>query len=324
MNEWSKKPPMEAVSMDKHGACILLQLALQRGTRIFLFFSSGSGLTLEGPQGQTYAMARILQLCNSLQFKQGERSQIEKVIFPQPLIPSLERPDVLRGPLYNIPKYELECANAARLLSLNSSTADKKLDTFISSTESVGMDYNLTCNDPIRQALPFNVMTRLRGIPNPTQSAIATKIHLPNKMTWPAEDRSFMGALTLKTLAEYSACVHVDALHALNDKIYPVPQVDKLIKLRLPFQNIQSSVQRWNDEIVNCTSESDRTCVNLIKHREVKVFASKELHERHTIACYGHVATKSAPPVVLGEVDLERALPHLGPGDRGRGRHRRH
>ena len=133
-----------------------------------------------------------------------------------------------------------------------------------------------------------------------------------------------MGALTLKTLAEYSASVHVDALHALNDKNYPVPQVDKLIRLRLPFQNIQSSVQRWNDEIINCTSESERTCVNLIKHREVKVFASKELHERHTIACYGHVATKSAPPVVLEEVDLERALPHLGPGDRGRGRHRRH
>jgi hypothetical protein len=63
--------------------------------------------------------------------------------------------------------------------------------------------------------------------------------------------------------------------------------------------------------------------VNLIKHREVKVFSSKELHERHTIACYGHVATKSAPPVVLEEVELERALPPLGPDGRGRGRGRR-
>ena len=200
------------------------------------------------------------------------------------MIPSLERPDVTRGPLFNIPKYELECANAARLLSLNSSTADKKLATFISSTESVGMDYNLTCNDPIRQVLPFTVMTRLRGIPNTTQSAVATKIHLPNKMSWPADNRSYKGALTLKTLGEYCASLHVDALHALDEKHFPHPKVDKMIRMRLPFQNLQTTVQHWNDEIINCISESTRMCVNLIEHREVKVFSDKALHEKHTIA----------------------------------------
>ena len=44
VNDWSKKPPIAAVSMDAHGACILLQLALKRGTRIFLFFSSSATL----------------------------------------------------------------------------------------------------------------------------------------------------------------------------------------------------------------------------------------------------------------------------------------
>ena len=84
-------------------------------SRITLFFSSGSGLTLEGPQGQTYAMGRILQLYNALHFKKGDGSLIKNVIFPQPLIPSLEKPNSAKGPAYNIPKYELEAANVARL-----------------------------------------------------------------------------------------------------------------------------------------------------------------------------------------------------------------
>ena len=192
-------------------------MALNRGTRVVLFFTSGSGLTLEGPQGQTYAMARIMQLCCAIQFKQGEGSLIQKVIFPQPLIPSIGRPDITMGPAFNIPKFEIESANAARLLCLNSSTADKKLATFISSTETVGMDYNLTCTDPIRQALPFSCMTKLRGIPSTTQTAFITKTHLPHKMSWPSGDRSHKGALTLKTLGEHCAALHVDVLHSLDD-----------------------------------------------------------------------------------------------------------
>ena len=113
INEWSKKPKRSAVSADLHGALTLLQIALEKKTRITLFFSSGSGLTLEGPQGQTYAMARILQMCNALQFKEGGESLISHVIFPQPRIPSLERPHPAKGAASNIPKYELEAANAA-------------------------------------------------------------------------------------------------------------------------------------------------------------------------------------------------------------------
>jgi hypothetical protein len=194
VNEWSKKPPKSAVSLDEFGACTLLQMALNRGTKVVLFFASGSGLTLEGPQGQTYAMARIMQLCCAIQFKQGESSLISRVIFPQPLIPSIGRPDITMGPAFNIPKFEMESSNAARLLCLNSSTADRKLATFISSTETVGMDYNLTCTDPIRQALPFSCMTKLRGIPSTTQTACITKTHLPHKMSWPSGDRSHLGA----------------------------------------------------------------------------------------------------------------------------------
>jgi hypothetical protein len=319
VNEWSKKPQKSAVSLDEFGACTLLQMALSRGTKVVLFFASGSGLTLEGPQGQTFAMARIMQLCCAIQFKQGESSLISRVIFPQPLIPSIERPDITLGPEVNIPKYEMESANAARLLCLNSSTADRKLATFISSTETVGMDYNLICKDPIRQALPFSCMTKLRGIPSTTQTACITKTHLPHKMSWPSGDRSHLGALTLKTLGEYCAALHVDVLHALNDTHYPQPQVAKLTQLRTPFQNLQSTVQRWNDEILNCVGDT-RLCVNYVKHREVEIFTNKTAHERHTMACYGHVAVKSAPPVAVVNLSLEDELAEVVGSGRGRGR----
>jgi hypothetical protein len=140
-------------------------------------------------------------------------------------------------------------------------------------------------------------------------------------MSWPADNRSYKEALTFKTLGEYCASLHVDALHALDEKHFPQPKVDKLIRMRIPFQNLQTTVQHWNDEILNCISESTRMCVNIIKHREVKVFSDKAIHEKHTTACYGHVAVKSAPPVILEDNDLEHTLPPVGPGGpRGRGR----
>jgi hypothetical protein len=83
MNEYSKHPKRSAVSADQFGALTLLQIALERRNRITLFFSSGSGLTVEGAQGQTYAMARILQFCNSKDFKEGDKSLIRHMIFPQ-------------------------------------------------------------------------------------------------------------------------------------------------------------------------------------------------------------------------------------------------
>ena len=148
------------VSADQFGALTLLHIALKRGTRITLFFSSGFGLTLEGAQGQTHAMARILQLCNAKEFIEGDKLLICHVIFPQPLIPILEKSNPAKTPAYNIPKYDLEAAIAARLLCLNSGSANKKLGTFISSTESVGIDENLTCSDSIRQAFSISFQTR--------------------------------------------------------------------------------------------------------------------------------------------------------------------
>ena len=87
VNDWSKTPKKYAVSANEHGALTLIQMALKKQKRVILFFASGIGLTLEGAQGQTFAMQHILQLCNDKEFKEGDNSLIMHVIFPQTLIP---------------------------------------------------------------------------------------------------------------------------------------------------------------------------------------------------------------------------------------------
>ena len=84
--------------------------------------------------------------------------------------------------------------------------------------------------------------------------------------------------------------------------------------INLEFQNAVSSVQRWNDEILNCVAIKERTCVNAVKHRESKVFATKEDHKKHTVACYGHVAFMAAPPVGLEDADDVEELTGTGRG----------
>ena len=63
----------------------------------------------------------------------------------------------------------------------------------------------------------------------------------------------------------------------------------------------------------------ERTCVNAVKHRQPQVFANQAQHEKHTMACYGHVAVIAAPPVVVKEVVVEDEVAGHGRG-RGRGK----
>jgi hypothetical protein len=72
--------------------------------------------------------------------------------------------------------------------------------------------------------------------------------------------------------------------------------------------------------VLRCRGEAEDANPARGGHLPVRVIRGEE---KHTIACYGHVAAKSAPPVVLELVDLEGALPPLGPDGRGRGRGRR-
>jgi hypothetical protein len=74
------------------------------------------------------------------------------------------------------------------------------------------------------------------------------------------------------------AALHIDVMHSLDEARFPQPQVAKLIRLRTAFQNLQTTVQHWNDEILNCVDEKTRLCVNFFKHREVQVFKDKAKH----------------------------------------------
>ena len=100
---------------------------------------------------------------------------IRHIVFPQPLIPHITRPFSFfsKTPGLNIPKYELECVNAARLLALKSNSNDKNLGTFLSATETVGLDEDLHCADPIRASMSFSMIHSLRNVPN--------TYHLPKK-----------------------------------------------------------------------------------------------------------------------------------------------
>ena len=91
----------------------------------------------------------------------------------------------------------------------------------------------------------------------------------------------------MQTLGEYCASLHTDILHSVDQKSFTVPQVGKMINLRLGFQIAVSTVQRWNTEIANCDAIKDMTCVNKVKHREPKTFVEEKLFEQHTIDCYG-------------------------------------
>ena len=96
-------------------------------------------------QGQTFGIQRILQFCQAREFKEGEHSMIRHVVFPQPRIAHITRPLISfsKTPELYIPKLELECAITARLLALNSNSKDKSLGTFLSATETVGLDEDL-------------------------------------------------------------------------------------------------------------------------------------------------------------------------------------
>ena len=59
--------------------------------------------------------------------------------------------------------------------------------------------------------------------------------------------------------------------------------------------------------------------MNYVKHREVEIFTNKTAHERHTMACYGHVAVKSAPPVAAATLSLEEELAEVGASGSGSG-----
>ena len=202
----------KASSLDTHGPLALLQKAILERKPVTLFYSTGSGLTSEGPAGTTFAMQRILGLSQSNILKDGETPIIQNVIFPQPLTHFTDAPmsKYCKEPEHNSPKYEMESTGAAHLLAQNH-TNSKWSHTFISHTESVGLDGELQCEDPHRANYTFTAMEKLRHNPGHHQHCVPIKCKLSKMMTWPAKGRSYSNkALSLEILGEYSNALHHD------------------------------------------------------------------------------------------------------------------
>ena len=124
-------------------------------------------------------MQFILQLTKPKEFREVKNSLIRHAILPQPLIHHIVKPfsrDSISE--LNMPKYELEGANAARLLALNN--ADKNQATFLSASEKVGLDENQPCADPIKTNFTFNVFHRLQNGPTTSQTAKVPSAQVPH------------------------------------------------------------------------------------------------------------------------------------------------
>ena len=111
-------------SPDEHGACSVLQIAYDKGKDIHIFISSGSGLISDQASGTSYQMQRGLNLISSDKLGKGKSNQFKRIIFLQPAIPSIPMPTVQTGIKEKLAMVEIEMSNAARLLSLNSSSGN--------------------------------------------------------------------------------------------------------------------------------------------------------------------------------------------------------
>ena len=163
-------------SMDKHGACSALQLAIDKGKEIHLFLSSGSGLISDQASGTSYQMQRGLDLISSEKLGKGKSCVFKRIVFLQPAIPSIPLPTDKTEMKERLAMLDIEMANAARLISLNSSSGNYQQKTFLSATESVMVDELGDSKDELRKWSTFQTVTKLKNYITSTQVGESTVI----------------------------------------------------------------------------------------------------------------------------------------------------
>ena len=58
-----------------------------------------------------------------------------------------------------------------------------------------------------------------------------------------------------------------------------------MIWQRLELQNIDTTTQKWNEEILEDESVKDLLCINEVKHRQPHISRDMNKYEQHRIAC---------------------------------------
>ena len=151
-------------------------------------FSSGTSLILEGPAGYTYSMQRGLDLLSCKSFGIGKHNLFRRIVFPQPVINNISRPTNRPTLKQLMAHLSIESTNAARLLSISSSTADYTLRTFLSSTQTVRIDESKDDLEPgfyceLRHAHSFQVVSKLHNFITSNQQGEMQRTILNKKPT---------------------------------------------------------------------------------------------------------------------------------------------
>ena len=210
---WGQTPRLTPVSADAHGPVTVLNRALLLGKEIHIFVSSGTGMRVDQGTGYSTEMQRIMNLSSSKCFGSGKHSQFKNVVFLQPALPYLDPPTNKMPPKQQLALIDIESANVARRLAINSSSPSLALKTFLSATENVGMDQDASTDCSLREMVKFQCMTNLRNHTNNLSHGVLKPCHLTSnqRFEWFSKERSNPdGSLTLSFISEYSAAVQID------------------------------------------------------------------------------------------------------------------
>ena len=148
---WEKDPRVNPVSEDAHGPVTVLNRALLLGKEIHVFIASGTGMRADQATSYSVEMQHIINLTSSRCFGQGRHTLFKNVVFLQPAIPFLNPPTNEMPHKQQLALIDIEAANTARRLAVNSSSSNNSLKTFLSATEGVGMNLDATTNCALRE-----------------------------------------------------------------------------------------------------------------------------------------------------------------------------
>ena len=309
---WEKTPRATPVTDDAFGPVTVLNRALLLGKEIHVFISSGSGMRADQATGYSVEMQRIINLTSSRAFGEGRSTLFKNVVFLQPAIPFLKPPTKDMDIKQQMALVEIEAANTARRLCINSSSKNNSIKTFLSATESVGMTMEATTDSPIREMTRFPVLTNLKNHTDILSHSVLKPCQLTfnRKFEWLDESRSNRdGSLCLEFLSEYAAAVQVDYAHALSrahrsdlhavdpQTKYQVvrPKVTRegvlaMVRERARLQNMNSTESDWN---VAVNKLIPFTCCNFFTHRSPQTFVNETDYDKHRKSCAGPVAGSS-------------------------------
>lgn len=297
----------EPRSSDEHGPVHALHKALQLNKEIHIFISSGTSLILEGPAGYTYQMQRGLDLMACKSFGTGKSNLFSRVVYIQPTINNTVKPNNDMSLRHLMAHITVEAANCGRLLSINSSSSDYTLRTFISSTESVKVEESQTDVEPgvyaeLRHAYSYQVVSKLHNFITSTQQGEPRRTVLNRRPTYSSEGRSVNGKLTLEFLGEYSTAILVDLKHSIsvakfedlskeakkNYKIHrPKPNITRMTRLRAELPNCLFSAEEWTKAANLLAAITEPTCFNRQQHIQPVVFKDVTAFGNHVAHCFG-------------------------------------